>query len=804
MNTMFKLAISRIKYNKSQSILTVIAIFLTTCLLMSIGTTAIGLIDGQRKIISQQTGNHHASFNVDKSQLEILKNHIDIEALATREKFAPVVKDKMKANLVVLENQIEGIRNVELAEGKLPESEFEITGPPSFFTRIGYEPKIGNKVDISFRVKGDGEIITKQFTIVGILKQVDMSKVDIADTRIVYSAFVSKQMADNYLKDDDEREFSALIRVNGEESLNYDQIASAIIDIGNDIGVSEKYVNLNDMYLIWMTDPGSETLKITISISALVILFSVLVIYSIYYVSIITNIQEIGKLQALGISKKQLRKLLLYEGLILSAISIPFGLIVGYLIIYIGLPIIMNYGSIKIDMFSLPIILGVVLAVLVAVIISLFKPIRMATKISPVEAIRYQENTGNKVLRKGHEMITLSSLSYANLSRNRKRTFITILSMGISCVLFMAIAGALSSMNLLDFARRTIPKGEFQLNLEYKVNDTTYPENNLNNLQIKNYLGQDMINRILAIQGVTNVGAEKEIMAYTDFSIYKGKNTIFGIRGREDIESITKDLKRGRLDYDEMVQQNGILFCSDYFFEEYNMNIGDIIPITLYDGLKEINLETKLMASTSMADSDFVIPQDLIDNLIKDTNLTTSLIIYADKDNYDLVKSELQTIVDENAYFSLVSLDEELSAAKALINMTKYPVYSLLLIIGVISFMNLINTMITSVVIRKRELGILQAIGMSDKQLIKMLSKEGTVFTIGTLLCALTFGNLLGYLAFKWAKINHFMQVTDYHYPIVETIVLIVVIVVGQLLINLFINKRIHKESLIDRIRQQE
>lgn len=803
MNTMFKLAISRIKYNKSQSILTIIAIFLTTCLLMSIGTTAIGLIDGQRKIISQQTGNHHASFNVDEAQLETLKNHIDIEALATREKFAQVVKDKMKANLIVLENEIEGIRNVELEEGKFPENEFEIAAPPSFFTRIGYEPKIGNKVDISFRIKGNGEIITKQFTIVGILKQVDMSKVHITDTRIVYSAFVSKQMADNYLKDD-EREFSALIRINGEESLNYDQIESAIIDIGNDIGVSEKYIKLNDMYLIWMTDPGSETLKITICISALVILFSVLVIYSIYYVSIITNIQEIGKLQALGISKKQLRKLLLYEGLILSAISIPFGLIVGYFIIYIGLPIIMNYGSIKIDMFSLPIILGVVLAVLVAVIISLFKPIRMATKISPVEAIRYQENTGNKMLRKGHEMITLSSLSYANLSRNRKRTFITILSMGLSCVLFMAIAGALSSMNLLDFARRTIPKGEFQINLEYKLNDTTYPENNLNNLQIKNYLGQDMINRILAISGVTNVGAEKEIMAYTDFSIYKGKNTIFGIRGREDIENMAKDLKRGNLDYDEMVQQNGISFCSDYFFEEYNMNIGDIIPITLYDGLKEINLETKLMASTSTSVGDFVIPQDLIDNLVKDTNLTTSLIIYADKDSYDLVKSELQTIVNENAYFSLISLDEELSAARFAIDMTKYPMYGLLLIIGIISFMNLINTMITSVVIRKRELGILQAIGMSNRQLIKMLSKEGTVFTIGTLLCALTVGNLLGYLVFKWAKANYIMEITDYHYPIVETIVLIVVIVVGQLLINFFINKRIHKESLIDRIRQQE
>lgn len=803
MNTMFKLAISRIKYNKSQSMLTAIAIFLTTFLLMSIGTASIGITDGQQKLIAQQTGNFHASFDVDESQLEILKNHIDIEALTTKETFATVVKDKMKANLVVLENEIEGIRSVELEEGRFPESEFEITGPPSFFTRIGYEPKIGNKVDISFRIKGEGEIITKQFTIVGILKQVDMSKVHIADTRIVYSAFVSKQIADNYLSGY-KREFNALIRVNGEESLNYDQIESLITDIGNNIGISKKYITLNTMYLIWMTDPSSETLMIAISVSALVILFSVLVIYSIYYVSIITNIQEIGKLQALGISKKQLSKLLLYEGFILSAISIPFGLVAGYLIIYIGLPIFMNYESIKINLFSLPVILGVVLAVLIAIIISLFKPIHMATKISPVEAIRYQESSGSKVLRKGREMVTLSSLSYANLSRNRKRTFITILSMGLSCVLFMAIAGALNSMNLLDFVRRTLPKGDFELNLEYKINDDTYLENNLNNLQLQNYLGQDMINRILAIQGVTNIEAEKEIMAYVDLPVYKGKNSTFEICGREDIEAMVKDLKKGNLDYDEMVQQNGISFCWDYFFEDYGLNIGDTIPITLYDGLKEINLETKLMASTSTNRNDFIIPQALIDNLINDTNLTTSLVIYTDKDMYDSVKSELQTIVNENVYFSLISLDEELSAARFAINMTKYPMYGLLLIIGVISFMNLINTMITSVVTRKRELGILQAIGMSNKQLIKMLSKEGTVFTIGTLLCALTVGNLLGYLVFKWAKVNNIMEITNYHYPIWETVILIIVIVVGQLLINFFINKKIHKESLIDRIRQQE
>ena len=141
---------------------------------------------------------------------------------------------------------------------------------------------------------------------------------------------------------------------------------------------------------------------------------------------------------------------------------------------------------------------------------------------------------------------------------------------------------------------------------------------------------------------------------------------------------------------------------------------------------------------------------------------------------------------------------------RQVIILVKYPMYLVLVMIAVISFMNLINTMITSIAVRKKELGVLQAIGLSDKQLARMLATEGLVYTAGTLLASVTIGNLFGYYLFGVAKENHLMSLSAYHYPFVETILLAAVLIFGQLGITLFIAGRVRKESLIDRIRSGE
>ena len=78
--------------------------------------------------------------------------------------------------------------------------------------------------------------------------------------------------------------------------------------------------------------------------------------------------------------------------------------------------------------------------------------------------------------------------------------------------------------------------------------------------------------------------------------------------------------------------------------------------------------------------------------------------------------------------------------------------YAFLIILGAIGIMNLINTMINSIYTRRRELGMIQAIGMSEKQLVRMMQLEGLFYTAGTLLVSLGLGSLAGYGVFLYAK----------------------------------------------------
>lgn len=812
------LAKSRIKYNKSRTILTAIAIMLTTMLLMGLGTSAVGLLDFNRQQASASSNVHATLKNLTAEQVNMLKNHVDVESLETSEIFATVEYGKMNGFLTYTQNVKSGIYHGigTLIEGRYAEDSNEICGPKAFFKRLDTEPVIGNTVTISFRPEGEGKIETRDFVICGIVSEREISNLDISDTRIAYGASVSEELVNEFIPQN-ERIYNASIRVSGEDKLNYDEIENKIMQIASDIGYDEKNIDLNKEYLFTMTDPGTEMAGIVFGIAALIIVFSGLVIYSIYYVGVITDVQEIGKLKALGASKKQIRKLLLTEGMFISGIAIPVGVILGFLIPYFILPIVIKWGievSVtafsfeSLHMFSFPVLIAVIVVSLLTVYISLLKPMRMAEKISPIEAIRYQESSIGKKLRKGNINVNVFRLSTANLLRNKRRTAVTMITMGLSCVLFMSLAGALNSMSAEDIARRNIEKGDFRLALNYSLNDREYTENNLDSLQQKNIFSDDFVDKVQSIDGVKMVERHKESLVgsqYQSEMFEEGKRRTMSTLTKEEADQFQKEVKQGKIDYDKLIEEHGAIFTSDTFIDEYGFTIGDTIPLVIYDGDRQIPFEIKISASIDDGGTaDFLIPQEVYDSLNLNYDSTAELFISVDKDKYDNVKTAMQEIEKTNEYFRLYSYDEEIELGAASVNIVKYPMYAILLMIAVIGFMNLINTMVTSIITRKRELGVLQAIGLSNKQLTKMLAGEGMVFIAGTLLASVTLGNILGYLIFLWAKNSHFMSVSAYHYPFMETIILASVLVIGQLIITYFINKCVNKESLIDRIRNGE
>lgn len=835
-DTVFHLAWQRLRYNKSRTLLTGIAILLTTMLLTAIGTVGVASFDMNRQIYS--LSDYHASFNgLTPKQVQTLSSHIRVEALQTSETFADIKNGKMNGVLtftnVLRDDRAEtadsNTHALTLEEGHYPEAENEICSSPVFFRRVGAEPVVGGKVTLSFRVNGKGEIQTKEFIISGLMPDVEIDE-GIDDSRLMWAAHVSKALLQEY---EDaglyEAEPDATLRVYGEEELTFDEMKERILSVAADIGLEELHVNLNKEYLSTVTDPGTETIAIIAAICLIVIFFSALVIYSIYYVGVITDVQEIGKLKALGASRHQIAGMFYWQGAIVSAIAIPAGLLIGFLLPYFLFPLVLwayQSGSAissysrdaaeavigQIHMFSLPVLFTAAVASLATVVLSLQKPIRMAKKVSPVEAIRYQENTTDQKNRRGHHTVRVSTLTFANLTRNKRRTAVTILTMGLSCVLFICVSAVLSSVSAEDIARWNIPKGDFRISLKYaRYYDKEYPENNLDNLVQKNYFNDAFLSQLLSIEGVEKVErAPGIILSSTDmesamYEDYDGRQPLSYFT-REDVAELSAYLQQGSIDYDRMTANNEIVCTHVYSFEQYGLSIGDTFPLTLHDGSREIPFTTTLTALTQ-PDSDFsylIMTEDTWNSLELTCDPTTDIYLYADNEHYDSVKETLLKIVSENEYFTMNAMDVELKIGHSSIDLFRNPVYLLLSLISVIGFINLINTMITSIVTRKKELGILQALGLSDRQLVRMLSGEGLVFTAGTLLISLTLGNFFGYLFYKWAKQEHLMGISRYHYPLWQSICLALVLLGGQLLITLFISKKMKKESLIERIRNQE
>lgn len=835
-NTIPNLALQRLRYNKSRTLLTGIAILLTTMLLTAIGTVGVATLDMNRQIYS--LSDYHASFNgLTPEQVQTLSSHIRVEALSTSEVFADISNGKMNGVLtytdVLRDDRAEAsdgsIHALTLEEGHYPEAENEICSSPVFFRRVCAEPVVGGKVTLSFRINGKGEILTKEFTISGLMPDVEIDD-GIDDSRLMWAAHVSKALLQEY---EDaglyEAEPDATLRVYGEEELTFDEMKERILSVAADIGLEELHVNLNKEYLSVVTDPGTEIIAIIAVICLIVILFSALVIYSIYYVGVITDVQEIGKLKALGASKRQIAGMFYWQGAIVSAIAIPAGLLIGFLLPYLLFPLVLwayQSGSAissysrdaaeavigQIHMFSLPVLFTAAAASLATVVLSLQKPIRMSKKVSPVEAIRYQENTMDQKSRRGHHTVRVSTLTFANLTRNKRRTAVTILTMGLSCVLFICVSVVLSSVSAEDIARWNIPKGDFRISLKYaRYFDKEYPENNLDNLVQKNYFNDAFLSQLLSIEGVEKVerapgiilsSTDMESAMYEDFD---GRQPLSYFT-REDVAELSAYLEQGSIDYDRMTANNEIVCTHVYSFEQYGLSIGDTFPLTLHDGSREIPFTTTLTALTQ-PDSDFsflIMTEDTWNSLGLTCDPTTDIYLYADDEHYDSVKETLLKIVSENEYFTMYAMDVELKIGHSSIDLFRNPVYLLLSLIAVIGFINLINTMITSIVTRKKELGILQALGLSDRQLVRMLSGEGLVFTAGTLLISLTLGNFFGYLFYKWAKQEDLMNISRYHYPLWESIGLALVLLGGQFLITRFISKKMKKESLIERIRHQE
>ncbi|HGM3244516.1 TPA: ABC transporter permease [Clostridioides difficile] len=744
-----KIAKSNLKQNKSKSILIIITIILSTLMLSSIGIYIVDAGAYQKENTIKYSGNYQGILaNVDEKQADILSNHADVELTGEMNGVGvEKLEDDSNISLAYMNEDALKLNSFEFIKGKLPSKENEIVLDSGALKALGYKNKdLGEKIKISYDDYKNDKKIEKEFIISGILKTSEIS-----EAGKYYYAIISESYMRN-TRDMSQEDFNIYVKFNDKSNLSIEQAKEKLDKIANDIGLDTINTAVNENYINALK-PDMETIMGGVFVGLVIVLSSILVIYNIFYISIVTKVQEFGKLRAIGATKKQIKNIVFKEGFILAGIAIPIGIILGYVLANI---IIKSFMDIDVKSSRLPVILSVVVISFISVVLSLLKPMKVASKVSIVDAVRYTGNKiSNKSKRKGYKNINLKRLSHANLERNKKRTYMTLASLILSGTIFITVSTALESFDAEKMAREHFPY-DIEVRLSgYEMNSDKNPKDNLNILQMDNPLSKDFFNQIKNMEGIKRIESARSVkIGMEDYDV-EFKYDLLQSINENDVKSLNKNIIDGKINLERLQTGDEIVITHVDTAKEMGVKAGDKIRLTLYDGDKKIKKEFKVQA-IAMGVPSFGIGKDFIDRTLK-YDSTSSLGIYTEEGKYQEIKDSIKKIAKNNGFLETDFIDSRIESNKATISFIKIMGYTLTGIIGVIGFMNLVNTMITSIVTRKKELGMLQAIGLTNKQLVKMLNSEAIYYTSGMMIGSILFGGILGYIAVIFLKKTGFI-----------------------------------------------
>ncbi|HIW84693.1 MAG TPA: ABC transporter permease [Candidatus Dorea gallistercoris] len=824
MNIITRTAISNLKSNRSRNILIGIAIALTTVLLTTVPTVIFGMIDLQFFAANEAYPTYHAMFRqVREENAKKMQEDPDLTEVGVREDPAYMVcpDEDVSIVMVYVDDQTASSNRLELKEGRLPEAADEIVVSPGLLEAMGLRGDLGGQVEIPFQAVERGGLGSEQrktFTIVGMIEDGSSGK-----EQKTFSALVSKAFADEVIPDG-EHVYRVCFRIAGAERMTVDAIEQAVKDKSKVYDVAEGDIVENSEYLFAnYVDPALYSgLAVFVVI---IVLAGALTIYSIYYVSMLHKVQEYGKLRAIGATRRQIRKLVFREGFVAAAIAIPIGLAIGSAAGVGVLHGMLRTGTFtenplmgymrealeqgEVSLVNLWILGTAAATALITVYLSLLRPMQVAGKISPVEAIRYEGALGKQKkakLRKGYQEMSTTRLMLSNLGRNRKRTAITIFTLGVTGIFFMVVATVLSCMSPQVMAEDAV-RGDISIYVDSWEGDAMNPERELKNIQRNNPLTEELKEQILAVPGVESI--EEELYAgavmpeVTD--PYTGEAFSTGVTGigEEEMDDLDRYVEEGSLDDPKLADGTGIILGRGYVAMELGVQVGDKVNLELEDGERIVAKEFEVVAYAdppASLGSGFMLPSEVLESFCE-TKLadTWNLTVYEDREGS--VEKTIREIVDGQEFLEMDTYREQYEMAEMTVGYLHYGGYGLLAVLGFIGILNLINTMINSVYVRQKELGMLQAIGLSGRQTGNMLQKEGLFYTAGTLVLSLGSGSIAGYLCYRFAAAEGILSIKTYHYPVIPAIVLTLIVLAVQLLIAFLVNQNFKRTSLIDRIR---
>lgn len=815
-----RVAYCNMRHYKSKNILIGIAIILTTLLLFVIPSIGKDMVEVNFAVINKIYPTWHALYrNVDESTVMKLAAHHDVKTYGLRSDAGYMNLEDATVSMMYMDRTGMELYKVKLKEGQLPQKENDIVVSKGILEALGQNGKIGDTITVPYQIlKDDGLDYTKEkdFRICGFLADNESSKEQKQYTSLVSEAFLKAEIPVEQVK------YRFLLQVNGQKGNTTADYTETIQNIARQFGISEDDMNINKEYLAAnYVDPA--TIPVIVGIMLIVVLAGIITIYSVYYVSMNQRVREFGKLKAIGATKRQLRQIVLREGMGVALFAIPIGLLIGTVAVKVVLLQFVEHAKDsnvliteaykvvakgEVQLYYWWIYLLAIAVTLCTVYLSLMKPMRMAAKVSEIEAMRYQGGSERqKSSRKGYQFLNIGRLTKRNLAENKKKSTITIVSMAVTGIFVMMVATVLSCANPMESAKSSIV-GQYEISPIVESGNKEHPEYEWAEVQKNNPLNEGLKQQIEELDGVERVDVFTALkVSGGPFEEKIGTEFINGVP-EEYAEELKKGITEGNVTYEELKSGDKVILDRALLHWYPDIKVGDKLKLNIHDGDNTFQKEIEVAAigeyGTGLTNYNCLIMAKEGAEKLTINNSSSYFQVIADKDYDEALEASLQAIVDGSGRLQMRTWKNEYDTWENAIQMTRGACYAFIIILAAISIMNLINTMINSVHVRKKELGMMQAIGMSDRQLMKMLQLEGIFYTVGTLIISIGVGSLAGYPLFLYAKRTGMFDISTYHYPVTAAIIIILTLFVIQMLLAIFIAKSVRKDSLIERIRFSE
>lgn len=814
-NVVSHLAKSSVKTNKLRNFFAVFAIVLSVSLLTVMGLFVSGQEMAESRLVAKMQ--QVIYMEIEEAQAKKMAEEEDVSYLKLMKDGAGVevgsrIVQPMWYDGNVVKGDKEEVQFTKVEKGgRMPETMEEAAVPEEYCKLLGVEAKIGNTIKFA-AVDGTEE----EFVITGFLDG-DW------DNSGILSVLFSREYAQKgkLLKD---TPYLALVNLKNGNKMTQDEFQDRIVELGKKYGVARKNVNPNNYFTGTLKgDPVREQQRIVVVGICIGILFvSILVIYSVFYLSVIGRIRQFGQLRTIGMTKKQIRRMVTREGLILSGIGIPTGLLTGSIIGYF----------IKKDgwdwMRTLVIFAVVVVADVMTVWLSIYKPAKLAAGISPIEAAKFTGEISEKKSKKGKKnktkemkklqrSLSPSGLAKISATKNQKKTFLTVLSLGVGGVLFMLAATFITSTSLEEYSRQgAFQKGAFLLTLSSNAAETD--EHGLSGLMMNNPLDKELKDRILDIKGTEKIYQyQKMEMKWEAHD--EGETDAVHPVSKEEFERVKnkwaeKDSPLRDKPYEEMVENQEIFISGNNTVKEvfgWEFEPGDKVRMTFDNGKEIIEKEYTVAGIVDSwrymkEEIDigwFCMPEALVKEVSGELNLNDSFVVKTDGSRQIAIENEISSILEEHPSLRMYTLRERKLEDEKSFALVYIIILGLSGFIIGFSMLNLINTLITNVVTRKQEFAMLESVGMSRKQLNRMVILEGLILSGGNAVITLVIGSLAGFAGIQFMR-EIAATYMHYHFPVWFYLGYLAVLIVVPVLVSGIVLRGFEKQALTERLKVED